>query len=87
MPQNLIDACTCCPICGSADYRMIPPGQRHCQACGHRDFNNPIAAAAALILDPHDNLLLIRRAKDPARGKLAFPGGFLDAGESLESAV
>jgi ADP-ribose pyrophosphatase YjhB (NUDIX family) len=87
MSSKLIAAYTRCPICGSADYRLEPPGQRHCQACGHRDFNNPIVAVAALILDPSDNLLLIRRAKDPAKGKLAMPGGFVDANETLERAI
>jgi ADP-ribose pyrophosphatase YjhB (NUDIX family) len=87
MSKELIAAYTHCPICGSADYRLEPAGQRHCQACGYRDFNNPIVAVAALILDSADNLLLIRRAKDPAKGKLALPGGFVDANETLEQAI
>jgi len=87
MSLELIAAYTQCPLCGSADYRLEPPGQRHCQACGHRDFNNPITAVAALILDPGGNLLLIRRAKDPAKGMLAMPGGFVDAKETLEDAI
>lgn len=87
MSSELIAAYTRCPICGSADYRLEPPGLRQCPACGHRDFNNPITAVAALILDPGDNLLLIRRAKDPAKGKLAMPGGFVDADETLEGAI
>lgn len=87
MITSLIDAYTHCPLCGSPDYDHEPPGTRHCRACGHRDFNNPITAVAALILDPEDRLLLIRRAKEPALGLLAMPGGFVDAGESLEQAV
>lgn len=87
---DLIAAYTHCPRCGSPDYTLTPAptgGSRHCHACGHRDFNNPGTAVAALIIDDQDRLLLIRRAKDPARGLLAFPGGFVDAGESLEQAV
>jgi ADP-ribose pyrophosphatase YjhB (NUDIX family) len=87
MASTLISAYTRCPICGSPAYIPEPPGQRHCQQCGHRDFNNPIVAVAALILDSRDDLLLIRRARDPAKGKLAMPGGFVDRGESLEDAV
>lgn len=87
MTQSLIHAFTHCPLCGSSDYERVPSGTRHCRACDHRDFNNPITAVAALILDSQNRLLLIRRAKDPARGFLAMPGGFVDAGESLEQAV
>lgn len=83
----LTDAYTHCPLCSSPDYTREPRGHRHCRACGHRDFNNPIVAVAALILDPSDRLLLIRRAKNPGAGLLAMPGGFVDEGESLEQAV
>ncbi len=85
--MELISAYTHCPICGSAEYRLESPGQRHCKACGFRDFNNVIVAVAAMILDENGRLLLIRRAKDPAKGMLAPPGGFVDAGECLESAI
>ena len=87
MPKHLIDAYTLCPICGSPEYRSQPPGQRHCQGCGHGDFNNPITAVGALILDSKDRVLLIHRAKDPAKGKLGVPGGFVDPYESLEAAL
>lgn len=86
MPQPLIDASTHCPICGSARYVRVDRTRR-CEACGHRDFNNPIAAVAVWILDSEGKVLLIERAKDPACGKLAPPGGFVDPGESLEAAA
>jgi NADH pyrophosphatase NudC (nudix superfamily) len=84
---SLIEAFGHCPLCGSPDYEREPRGTRHCRSCGHRDYNNPITAVAALILDPEGRLLLIRRAKEPALGLLAMPGGFVDAGESLEQAL
>jgi NAD+ diphosphatase len=83
----LTDAYTHCPLCGSPDYAREPRGHRHCRACDHSEFNNPVVAVAALILDPSDRLLLIRRARDPGAGLLAMPGGFVDAGESLEQAI
>lgn len=82
----LIDAYTHCPLCGSTNYVAGSPGRR-CADCGHREFNNPVAAAGAFISDDRGRLLLIRRANDPAKGALMIPGGFLDGGESLEDAV
>ena len=35
----------------------------------------------------HWHVLLVRRANDPFRGYWAFPGGFVDLGENLGSAV
>ncbi len=84
--KPLIDAYTHCPLCGSTNYVAGHPGRR-CEDCGHREFNNPVAAAGAFISDDEGRLLLIRRANDPAKGALMIPGGFLDGGESLEDAV
>ncbi len=39
------------------------------------------------IFDAEGRVLLIRRGREPALGKWAPPGGFLDAGEYLEEAV
>jgi NAD+ diphosphatase len=83
----LTDSYTHCPLCGSPDYAREPHGHRHCCACGHRDFNNPVVAVAALIADASGRLLLIRRARNPGAGLLAMPGGFVDDGESLEQAI
>lgn len=35
-------------------------------------------ASDAIILDTHDQILLITRSNDPGAGKLALPGGFID---------
>lgn len=83
---DLLDAYAFCPLCGGDDLARSE-GARVCGRCGHRIFNNPIAAVAVFVSDAQDRVLLIRRAKEPAAGKWAPPGGFVDAGETLEQAA
>jgi len=58
-----------------------------CRACGLELFFNPCAAVAAIVLDTNDRVLLVRRAHEPARGKLVFPGGYVDDNETAEQAL
>jgi len=83
---DLLDAFAFCPLCGCGALTRSEGG-RVCDRCGHRIFNNPIAAVAVFVFDAQDRVVLIRRAKDPAAGKWAPPGGFVDAGETLEHAA
>jgi ADP-ribose pyrophosphatase YjhB (NUDIX family) len=57
-----------------------------CPACGWIYFADPKVAAAALIQQP-GQILLVRRANDPQRGKWTLPAGFVDAGEDPVEAV
>ena len=76
-----------CPKCGVR--QAAPPAAQvfNCSACGFRLFFNAASAVAVFITRPDGQLLLIERAKDPGRGKLAPPGGFIDIGETAEDAV
>jgi ADP-ribose pyrophosphatase YjhB (NUDIX family) len=51
-----------------------------CPACGWIFFADPKVAAAALI-EQDGQVLLVRRAVDPQRGCWSLPAGFVDAGE------
>jgi len=77
-----------CPRCGAqcaSTPQNVAPFR--CQACQYLYFFNPAVAVAALILRDDGRALFIRRAKDPAKGRLALVGGFVDVGESAEHAL
>ena len=58
-----------------------------CDRCGFVLYFNVASAAGAIIADPQGRILLLRRDRDPRKGKLAMPGGFIDPGESAEQAL
>lgn len=47
----------------------------------------PIVAVSATIFNNENQTLLIRRAKEPAKGLWALPGGAVNLGESPETAI
>ena len=46
----------------------------------------PVIAVGAIITH-QDRLVLVRRAKEPSKGRWTFPGGAVELGESLQDAV
>ncbi|MFQ3671482.1 MAG: NUDIX domain-containing protein [Verrucomicrobiia bacterium] len=76
-----------CPSCGSSRVEPRMPPQLLCLDCGFHLYFNPAVAAAALIIDQHERLLLLRREKEPRRGFWALPGGFVDIGERVEDGL
>ena len=76
-----------CPRCGRPRAQGKPIQPFQCGACGFHYYFNPCLAVAAILLGPHEEALFIRRAKEPAKGKLAVPGGFVDIGETAEDAL
>ncbi len=75
-----------CPRCGA-----LRPGEPvipfRCAVCGFVYYFNPTVAAAVILTRPDHRVLFITRAKAPAQGKLAFPGGFIDIGERAEDGL
>ncbi|MCQ2575593.1 MAG: NUDIX domain-containing protein [Treponema sp.] len=76
-----------CPICGSKAIQNKNGRKWLCPECGFDLYNNVAAAVGVIISDKEHNVLLEVRAKEPRKGFLAFPGGFVDADESAEEAV
>jgi len=85
-PCELTEAFTFCPRCGDGRFRPRPDRKVIlCAACGYQHFINSVLAAGALIRETAgERLILVRRQRDPAKGKLGIPGGFSDANESAE---
>ena len=75
-----------CPRCGSDGIGFEKGLYWLCPSCGFQYFHNT-AAAAGVILRDKGRILFIKRAAEPARGKLAVPGGFIGPGETAEEAA
>jgi len=76
-----------CPQCGSKKIENHNNRKWLCPDCGYDLYNNVATAVGVIIYDKYDNVLFEVRAKDPRKGFLALPGGFVDFDESLETAV
>ncbi len=75
-----------CPGCGLKGIRSEDRRRWHCDSCGFEYFHN-VATAAGLIIGTGAGILLFERARDPAKGRLGLPGGFVEPGESAEEAL
>ena len=76
-----------CPRCAAARQSEADAVRFVCEACGFVYYYNVAVSSAVLIIDATGYGLFIRRARDPGRGKLALPGGFIDRGETAEGAA
>jgi NAD+ diphosphatase len=78
---------THCPACGSAKFVQNNQKSKRCESCGFVFYMNASAAVAAFIVNNAGDLLVCRRGKEPEKGTLDLPGGFVDDDESAEQAV
>lgn len=76
-----------CPRCGSDNFLIHNEKSKRCGACGFVLYFNPIAATVAVIFNEKRELLVATRGKEPAKGTLDLPGGFLDCFETGEQGV
>jgi ADP-ribose pyrophosphatase YjhB (NUDIX family)/predicted RNA-binding Zn-ribbon protein involved in translation (DUF1610 family) len=83
-----------CPSCASVTIRFEGNRKFVCPDCGFTYYHNIAAATACIVCTgPADSgvpggvvpgeelIVFLVRGKDPARGKLDLPGGFVDIGE------
>lgn len=76
-----------CPKCSSRSFVEHNEKSKQCTACGFVYYFNPSSAVACFIRNSAGEILLVRRVKDPAKGTLDLPGGFVDMHESAEEAA
>ena len=76
-----------CPLCGSPHFEENNEKSKRCADCGFVYYFNSSAATVAFILNGKGELLVCRRAKEPAKGTLDLAGGFIDMYETGEQGV
>jgi len=76
-----------CPVCGSRELVTNNEKSMRCEDCAFIYYVNASAATAAFIQNENGDLLVCRRAKEPAKGTLDLPGGFVDNDETAEEAI
>jgi NAD+ diphosphatase len=75
-----------CPSCASPRLRSDRGRRWACPDCGFEYFHN-VATAAGIVVEAEGLVLLLERAREPAKGMLALPGGFVEPGEGAEDAA
>ena len=76
-----------CPVCGKEGFAINNVKSKRCDGCGFVLYFNAISATVAIIMNEKDEILVARRAKEPAKGTLDLPGGFADSMETAEEGV
>ena len=87
MSHHPLELFNFCPKCGSSDFEIHNALSKHCSNCGFTYYQNPRASTAAFIINGKGELLVARRAKEPAKDTLDLPGGFVDNEENAEQGM
>lgn len=82
-----LDKFAFCPMCGSKHFEINNEKSKRCENCGFVYYANPGSATAAFIVNDKNELLVVRRGKEPAKGTLDLPGGFVDMDETAEEGM
>ncbi|MBC7807917.1 MAG: NUDIX domain-containing protein [Akkermansiaceae bacterium] len=76
-----------CPRCGSDSFPEKAPHFFLCEDCDFHFHINCTPGVVGIVADNAGGVLLIRRGKDPGKGKFSVPGGFVDSNETIEAAL
>jgi len=75
-----------CPQCGSIGYQYRERKYWYCPVCLFTYFHN-VATSSSVIVEVNGSILMLVRNRDPGRGMLSLPGGFVDPDERAEDAA
>ncbi|NQU68229.1 MAG: NUDIX hydrolase [Candidatus Marinimicrobia bacterium] len=77
-----------CSNCGKKNLFSNRDGRDryHCPDCGTIHYENP-KPTATLICPKGDDILLVKRAFEPAKRYWSLPGGFVELNETIEGAA
>lgn len=79
-----------CPQCSAPDIDFDGKNRFACDRCGFVWYQNTATGCGAILelaSPTGTHVLLLERGKEPAKGALDYPGGFVDPGESAEEAL
>jgi ADP-ribose pyrophosphatase YjhB (NUDIX family) len=75
-----------CHYCGGPLTSKFIEGRRrrYCPSCARPIYENPIPATCLVVVNGHDDVLLVKRNVAPKKGEWCLPGGFIELGEAPE---
>ena len=76
--QHPLSSFLFCPRCGEAGLEHVNERAIHCTHCDLTYFHNVASSVACFVLDKDGQILTVRRGREPAKGTLDLPGGFVD---------
>lgn len=85
MVIKLKDTYKFCTLCGHELVRQ--KDFKKCPKCDTYYHFNARPSTAAILTNKKGEILLVKRSDEPFKGYWDLPGGFVDAGESLEEAL
>ena len=86
MSELIAEVFRFCPRCGQA-AESVGANPFRCGACDYTHFFSPCVAVGGIFRDDRGRVMFLHRQNDPGKGKLGLPGGFVDAGETVEEAM
>jgi ADP-ribose pyrophosphatase YjhB (NUDIX family) len=75
-----------CPRCGK-EPTIDAPRSITCDHCGYGAFYNPKPVAVVIPVTPDGEIVFMKRGFEPRRGHWSLPSGFVDLGETVETAA
>ncbi|GIW62242.1 MAG: DNA mismatch repair protein MutT [Patescibacteria group bacterium] len=85
--KNVVNSYRFCPLCGKTNLLRQDDFMLKCKDCRFIYFDNPKPGVSCLIFNHNKQLLFTKRLKEPMKGSLGLPGGFVDSNETLDEAI